>query len=82
MYLFEETAKSLRHSDQCRLQVLELVAPEDSFQQPGAERIEMLDAGKVDDYIFFSCIDCWKSCREALKRDRLRGGPGTACNQG
>ena len=57
MYLFEKTAKPLRHSDQRRFQVLELVAPEDSFQQPGAERVEMFDAGKVDDHIIFLCID-------------------------
>ena len=57
MYLFEETAKPLRHFDQRRFQFLELVAPEDSFQQPGAERVEVFDAGKVDDHITFLGID-------------------------
>src|SRR5512144_3097586 len=81
MHLFEEPTEPLGHSDKRRLQVLELIAPDDSFQQPGAERIEMLDTGKVNDHTFFLCIDCRKSCREALKRDRLRGGPRAACNQ-
>ena len=49
MNFFEKTAKPFWHSNKSRLQLLKLIAAQESFQQPGAHRVQVFNAGNVDD---------------------------------